>query len=82
VGPSELHIAELGVRVGAEDIKELILATNPTVEGDVTAMYLAREMKPLGVKVTRLAMGLPVGGDLDYADELTLGRALQGRQEM
>ena len=82
VGPSELHIAELAVRVSAEDIKELILATNPTVEGDVTAMYLAREMKPLGVKVTRLAMGLPVGGDLDYADELTLGRALQGRQEM
>jgi len=82
VGPSELHITELASRVGVEEIKELILATNPTVEGDVTAMYLAREIKPLGVKVTRLAMGLPVGGDLDYADELTLGRALQGRQEM
>lgn len=82
VGPSQLHIAELATRVTAEEIKELILATNPTVEGDVTAMYLARELKPLGVKVTRLAMGLPVGGDLDYADEITLGRALLGRQEM
>ena len=82
VGPSQLHIAELGKRVGEEGIKELIVATNPTVEGDVTAMYLARELKPLGVKVSRLAMGLPVGGDLDYADELTLGRALSGRLEM
>ncbi len=82
VGPSQLHIAELATRVAAEEIKELILATNPTVEGDVTAMYLARELKPLGVKVTRLAMGRPVGGDLDYADEITLGRALLGRQEM
>jgi recombination protein RecR len=72
----------LGKRIGDEAVKELIIATNPTVEGDVTAMFLAREMKPLGVKVTRLAMGLPVGGDLDYADELTLGRALTGRLEM
>jgi recombination protein RecR len=82
IGPGQLHIAELAKRVGDEGVTELILATNPTVEGDVTAMYLAREMKPLGVKVTRLAMGLPVGGDLDYADELTLGRALTGRIEM
>jgi recombination protein RecR len=82
VGPSQLHIAELGKRIIDEQIKELILATNPTVEGDVTAMYIAREMKPLGVRVTRLAMGLPVGGDLDYADELTLGRALAGRLEL
>lgn len=82
VGPSQLHIAEIGKRVVDEEIKELILATNPTVEGDVTAMYIAREMKPLGVRVTRLAMGLPVGGDLDYADELTLGRALSGRLEL
>jgi len=82
VGPSQLHIAELGKRVIDEKIEELILATNPTVEGDVTAMYIAREMKPLGVRVTRLAMGLPVGGDLDYADELTLGRALTGRLEL
>ena len=82
IGPSQLHISELGGRVEAEGITELILATNPTVEGDVTAMYIAREMKPKGVKVTRLAMGLPVGGDLDYADELTLGRALTGRMEL
>jgi recombination protein RecR len=82
VGPSQLHISDLGERITREEIKELIIATNPTVEGDVTAMYLAREMKPLGVLVTRLAMGLPVGSDLDYADELTLGRALSGRIEM
>lgn len=82
VGPSQLRIAELGRRIEEEGITELILATNPTVEGDVTAMYIAREMKPKGVRVTRLAMGLPVGGDLDYADELTLGRALSGRLEL
>lgn len=82
VGPSQLRIAELGRRIEDEGITELILATNPTVEGDVTAMYIAREMKPKGVLVTRLAMGLPVGGDLDYADELTLGRALAGRSEL
>ncbi|MGH8925446.1 MAG: recombination mediator RecR [Acidimicrobiia bacterium] len=82
IGPSQLHIAELGKRIDEEGISELILATNPTVEGDVTAMYIAREMKPKGVRVTRLAMGLPVGGDLDYADELTLGRALAGRMEL
>ena len=82
IGPSQLHIAELGKRIEDEGITELILATNPTVEGDVTAMYIAREMKPRGVRVTRLAMGLPVGGDLDYADELTLGRALAGRSEL
>lgn len=82
IGPSQLRVAELRERVAAEGIGELIVATNPTVEGDTTALYLARELKPLGVKVTRLAMGLPVGGDLDYADELTLGRALTGRLEM
>jgi recombination protein RecR len=82
IGPGQLHIAELGKRIEDEGITELILATNPTVEGDVTAMYIAREMKPRGVRVTRLAMGLPVGGDLDYADELTLGRALAGRSEL
>ncbi|HEY3427222.1 MAG TPA: recombination mediator RecR [Acidimicrobiia bacterium] len=82
VGPSQLRIVELGRRIEEEGITELILATNPTVEGDVTAMYIAREMKPKGVRVTRLAMGLPVGGDLDYADELTLGRALAGRLEL
>jgi recombination protein RecR len=82
VGPSQLRISELGDRIAVEGITELIVATNPTVEGDVTAMYLARELKPTGVRITRLAMGLPVGGDLDYADELTLGRALTGRLEM
>jgi recombination protein RecR len=82
VGPGQLRIDELRARIGREEIKELIVATNPTIEGDATAMYLARELKPLGVKVTRLASGLPVGGDLDYADELTLGRALAGRMEL
>ncbi|MDF1594940.1 MAG: recombination mediator RecR [Acidimicrobiia bacterium] len=82
IGPGQLRISELRVRIGNEGIEELIVATNPTIEGDTTAMYLARELKPLGVKVTRLASGLPVGGDLDYADELTLGRALVGRREI
>lgn len=82
VGPDQLRFAELKDRVAEEEITELIVATNPTMEGDATAMYLARELKPLGVKVTRLASGLPVGGDLDYADELTLGRALAGRMEL
>ena len=82
IGPAQLKIAELRRRVADEAITELIVATNPTVEGDTTAMYLAREFKPLGVRVTRLASGLPVGGDLDYADELTLGRALVGRREL
>ena len=82
IGPGQLRIDELKARIGPEGIVELIVATNPTVEGDATAMYLAREFKPLGTKVTRLASGLPVGGDLDYADELTLGRALAGRMEL
>lgn len=82
IGPGQLRFGELKDRVDAEGISELIVATNPTVEGDATAMYIAREFKPLGVKVTRLASGLPVGGDLDYADELTLGRALTGRSEL
>ena len=82
VGPGQLRIPELRERIEREGIEELIIATNPTIEGDATAMYLARELKPLGVKVTRLASGLPVGGDLDYADELTLGRALVGRMEL
>jgi recombination protein RecR len=82
IGPGQLRFEELRRRLEPEGIKELIVATNPTVEGDATAMYLAREFKPGGVKVTRLASGLPVGGDLDYADELTLGRALAGRMEL
>lgn len=82
VGPDQLRVAELLTRIEEEQIGEVIVATNPTVEGDTTALYLARVLKPLGVTVTRLASGLPVGGDLDYADEITLGRALSGRQEM
>jgi len=82
IGPGQLRFEELRVRLEPEGISELIVATNPTVEGDATAMYIAREFKPLGVRVTRLAAGLPVGGDLDYADELTIGRALIGRSEL
>jgi recombination protein RecR len=82
VGPEQLRVGELVNRVEAEGVKEVIVATNPTVEGDTTALYLARLLKPLGVTVTRIASGLPVGGDLDYADEITLGRALSGRKEL
>jgi recombination protein RecR len=82
IGPEQLRMRELVARIDDEGIKEVIAATNPTVEGDTTALYLARLLKPLGVKVTRLASGLPVGGDLDYADEITLGRALAGRLEL
>ncbi|HEX6298881.1 MAG TPA: recombination mediator RecR [Acidimicrobiia bacterium] len=82
IGPGQLRFEELRLRLEPEGINELIVATNPTVEGDATAMYIAREFKPLGLRVTRLASGLPVGGDLDYADELTLGRALIGRSEL
>lgn len=82
IGPDQLHFRELVARIEPEGVKEVIAATNPTVEGDATALYVARVLKPLGVKVTRLASGLPVGGDLDYADEVTLGRALVGRQEL
>jgi len=82
IGAGQLRIVELKERISGEGVTELIIATNPTIEGDATAMYIAREFKPLGVKVSRLASGLPVGGDLDYADELTLGRALVGRMEL
>jgi len=82
IGPGQLRFEELRIRLQPEGVTELIVATNPTVEGDATAMYIAREFKPLGLRVTRLASGLPVGGDLDYADELTLGRALTGRSEL
>lgn len=81
IGPGQLRFEELKIRLG-DGVAELIVATNPTIEGDATAMYIAREYKPLGVRVTRLASGLPVGGDLDYADEITLGRALVGRSEL
>jgi recombination protein RecR len=82
VGPEQLRIAELLQRIGVEEVKEVVLGTNPNLEGEATAMYLARLLTPLGVRVTRLASGLPVGGDLEYADELTLGRALEGRREL
>ena len=82
VGPDDLRIRELLGRVEPDAIREVILATNPNVEGEATAMYLARLLTPLGIRVTRIASGLPVGGDLEYADEVTLGRAFAGRREM
>jgi recombination protein RecR len=82
VGPEQLRVRPLLYRLGVEGVQEVILCTNPNLEGEATAMYLARLLLPLGVKVTRIASGLPVGGDLEYADELTLGRALEGRREV
>jgi recombination protein RecR len=85
IGPEELRIRELMARLGEPGkarVQEVLLATNPNLEGEATAMYLARLIRPLGIRVTRLARGLPVGGDLEYADVVTLGRALQGRREM
>ncbi len=81
IGPDDLKIRELLPRLKDEKVKEIILATNPTMEGEATAMYIERLIKPIGVKVTRIARGLPVGGDLEYADETTLARALEGRNE-
>ena len=81
IGPEQLKIKELLPRIDG-GVQEVIMATNPTVEGEATAMYLSRLLKPLGVKVTRLAYGIPVGGDLEYADEVTLQRAMEGRQEL
>jgi recombination protein RecR len=82
IGPDDLRVQELLDRVGRNGVGEVILATNPNLEGNATAMYVAGLLKPLGVRVTRLASGLPVGGDLEYADEVTLGQALEGRREM
>ena len=82
IGPDQLRVKELLTRLETEAVTEIILCTNPNIEGEATAMYLARLLKPLGLKVTRIASGLPVGGDLEYADELTLGRALDGRREL
>ena len=82
VGPDQLTIKELVKRVNEDDVKEVIMATNATAEGETTAVYISRLLKPLGVKVTRLAYGIPVGGDLEYADEVTLARALEGRCEI
>jgi len=82
VGPDQLRVRELLARLEPEGVSEVILCTNPNLEGEATAMYLAKLLRPLGMRVTRIASGLPVGGDLEYADELTLGRALQGRREV
>ena len=82
IGPDQLRVKELLTRLDPEGITEVILCTNPNLEGEATAMYLGRLLKPLGLRVTRIASGLPVGGDLEYADELTLGRALEGRREL
>lgn len=82
VGPEQLKMKELFARLEPEGVQEVIVCTNPNTEGEVTALYLARMLKPFGVRVTRIASGLPVGGDLEYADELTLGRALEGRREL
>lgn len=82
VGPDQLRVRELFARLEDGKVTEVILCTNPNIEGEATAMFLARKLKPIGLKVTRIASGLPVGGDLEYADELTLGRALEGRREV
>jgi recombination protein RecR len=82
VGPDQLKVRELLGRLEDDQVKEIILCTNPNLEGEATAMYLARLIKPLGLTVSRIASGLPVGGDLEYADELTLGRALEGRRQV
>jgi recombination protein RecR len=82
VGPDDLKIKGLLTRIGEGGVEEIILATNPTVEGEATAIYLARLLKPLGVRVTRIAMGIPVGSDLEYADDLTMTRSLEGRREL
>ena len=80
-GPDQLKIKELLSRLNDDTVKEVIMATNPTVEGEATAMYLSRLLRPMGIKITRLAYGIPIGGDIEYADEVTLARALEGRSE-
>ena len=82
IGPDDIKIKELLNRIGQEETKEIIIATNPRVEGEATAIYLSKIIKPLGVKVTRIAHGIPVGGDLEYTDEVTLSKALEGRREL
>lgn len=82
IGPGDIAVKELISRMNSEDLKEVIMATNPTVEGEATAMYISRLIKPMGIPVTRLAYGVPVGADLEYADEVTLLRALEGRREI
>jgi recombination protein RecR len=82
VGPDQIRIKELLARLTDDTVKEVIMATNPNVEGEATAMYLAKLLKPMGVKVTRIAHGLPIGGDLEYADEVTLSKAMENRREI
>ena len=82
IGPEQLHVKELLSRLASGEVQEVILATNPDVEGETTATYLSRIIRPLGVRASRLASGLPVGGDLEYADEVTLGRAIEARREV
>lgn len=82
IGPDDLKIKGLLARIGVDGVDEVILATNPTVEGEATAIYLARLLKPLGIRVTRIATGIPVGSDIDYADDLTVGKAMDGRREV
>lgn len=82
ISPDDINLRSLIVRLQSEDVKELILATNPTIEGEATAMYIAKLVKPAGIKVSRIAHGIPVGGDLEYADEVTLSKALEGRREL
>ena len=82
IWPDMIKIKELIQRLGTQDVREIIMATNPTIEGEATAMYIARLLKPMGIKVTRIAHGLPVGGDLEYADEVTISKALEGRREI
>ena len=82
IGPEDLRIAELMSRLSSNEIEEVVIATNPNIEGETTATYLARLINPLGIRVTRPASGLPVGGDLEFADELTLGRAIEARREI
>ncbi len=82
IGPDQLRVRELLVRLADDSVKEIIMATNPTVDGEATASYLSRQIKPMGLKVTRLAYGIPVGGSLEYADDVTLSRALEGRNEI
>ena len=82
IGPDSLRIKELMARLSNDEVKEVIMATNPTVEGEATASYISRLIRPMGIKVSRLAYGIPVGGDLEYADEITLSRALEGRNEI
>ncbi len=82
IGPEDIKIKELLLRIQDKEIKEIIIATNPNIEGEATAMYISKLLKPLGIKATRIAHGIPVGGDLEYADEVTLAKALEGRREI